>query len=143
MGLTTTIRGILGTDVDVRVAEALAEVTQQADVRVAEALAETVKAIGAQDVLEERISELETFIEDVGWERIYGLNDGFQFTREALRDIIHLSAVSTTSRTRSSAGPSTCRHTTSGAKVTRSRRATPPSTMWCSASSPTLQTRGH
>jgi hypothetical protein len=58
---------------------------------VREALSEAVKAIGHNEILEERIAELETFIEDVGWERIYGQTEGFQFTREALRDIIHLS----------------------------------------------------
>lgn len=65
--------------------------TDESDTRVLEALSEAAKAIGQNEVLEERIAELETFIEDVGWERIYGYGDDFQFTREALRDIIRLS----------------------------------------------------
>jgi hypothetical protein len=58
---------------------------------VLEALSEVAKAVGHNELLEERIAELETFIEDVGWERMYGYGDDFQFTREALRDIIRLS----------------------------------------------------
>ena len=49
------------------------------------------KVVGQNDLLEERISELETFIEDVGWERLLGFGEDFQFTRDALRDIIRLS----------------------------------------------------
>jgi len=65
--------------------------TDASDTRVVEVLSEMTKVVGHNELLEERISELETFIEDVGWERIYGQTEGFQFTREALRDIIHLS----------------------------------------------------
>lgn len=67
--------------------------TDDSDTRVREALSEALKAIGHNEILEERIAELETFIEDVGWERIYGQAEGFQFTREALRDIIRLSRI--------------------------------------------------
>ncbi len=91
MSLTSTLRGILGTDVDTRVAEALSEVAAGNDARVVEVLSDMTKVVGQNGLLEERISELENFIEDVGWERIYGYNGDFQFTREALRDIIRLS----------------------------------------------------
>ena len=77
MSLTSAIRGVFSTD--------------DSDTRVLEALSEATKAIGHNEVLEERIAELEMHIEEVGWERIYGYGDDFQFTREALRDIIRLS----------------------------------------------------
>ena len=65
--------------------------TDDSDTRVTQALLEATRAIGQNELLEERISELELAIEDAGWERIYGFGDDFQFTREALRDIIRLS----------------------------------------------------
>jgi hypothetical protein len=44
-----------------------------------------------EQILSERIAELELAVEDSGWQRILGRDDGFEFSNYALRRILRLS----------------------------------------------------
>lgn len=61
------------------------------DDRVVAILQEALSAIGNNDVLTERIEELELHLEDVGWEALSGFGEDYQFSRDAIDKIIRLS----------------------------------------------------
>jgi hypothetical protein len=61
------------------------------DARLSHALSETQAAIGNNEILQERLVQLELALEDAGWETIAGFGEDSQFSREALDKIIRLS----------------------------------------------------